>query len=141
EHDRAHADQYAVFDGAAVQHAAVPDGHVVADHRRHSVRRRRVRAGDVDDGAVLNARARADADRADVAANHHHGPDGAVRADDDVADDDRHVVDVRSGINDRSLVQNGANGHGSRFLKYLMTTTTCRRQDDAVIPRLWREPP
>ena len=67
------------------------DGDVVAEDERVLV------AHDVEDAAVLNVGARADADVVDVAANHGAGPDAGVFADDDVADDDGGGVNVGGG--------------------------------------------
>ena len=61
---------------------------VVAENERMRV------AHHVQHGAVLNIRARADADEIDVAANHGAGPDARLLADDDVADDDGLRVNV-----------------------------------------------
>ena len=73
----------------------MPDRHVVADGRR-------VRpAHDVDDGAVLDVAAAADADPVHVAADHDVHPDAARLADLDVADDLRAVVHVRGRVHSR----------------------------------------
>ena len=52
-------------------------------------------AHDMEDGAVLDIGARADADEVDVAADNDAGPDAGVRADGDVADDDGLRINVR----------------------------------------------
>src|SRR5712691_5905010 len=94
EDDGAHADQAAGLDGAAVQRGAVADGDVVAEEQRV------FGAHDVEDAAVLNMGARADADVVHVAAHDGAGPDAGVGADDDVADDDGGGVNV-GGCGDR----------------------------------------
>ncbi len=76
------------FDGAAVQGDGVADGDVVAEDERVLV------AHDVEDAAVLNVGAGADADVVDVAADYGAGPDAGVFADDYVADDDGGGVDI-----------------------------------------------
>ena len=86
--DRAHADQAAVGDVAAVQRHGVTDGDIIAQDQRVFV------AHHVQHRAVLNIRARADADVVHVAANHRARPDAGVFADDHVADDDGGGVDV-----------------------------------------------
>src|SRR5216684_4358360 len=88
EDDGTHADQAAGLDGAAVQGDAVADGDVVAEEEGIFV------AHDVEDAAVLNIGAGADADVMHVAADHGAGPDAGVGADDDVADDDGGGVNV-----------------------------------------------
>ena len=67
--DRAHADEAAGFDGAAVEDDAVADGDVVAEDQGWVV------THDVEDGAVLNICAGANADVVDVAADDDAGPD------------------------------------------------------------------
>ncbi len=64
------------------------DGDIVAEEEGMFV------AHYVEDAAVLNIGARADADVVHVAANDGAGPDAGVGADDDVADDDRGGVNV-----------------------------------------------
>src|SRR5712692_10170499 len=88
EDDCAHADQAAGLDGAAVQGDAVADGDIVAEEERIFV------AHDVEDAAVLNVGAGADADVVHVATHYGAGPDAGVGADDDVADDDGGGVNV-----------------------------------------------
>ena len=88
EDDRAHADEAARFDGAAVEDDAVADGDVVAEDERVRI------AHYVEDGAVLNICARADADEVDVAADDDAGPDAGVGGDGDVTDDDGLWIDV-----------------------------------------------
>jgi hypothetical protein len=48
----------------------------------------------MDHGTVLDIAAGTDADSINVAAYYGHGPDRTVIADDDIADDDRGLVDV-----------------------------------------------
>src|SRR5690606_29600935 len=94
-HQRAHADQGAVADAAGVYDGLVPDGDVLADDRGIAVQPRvRASVADVDDAAVLDVRARTDADVVDVAAHHCAGPDGDVVAQGDVADDDGGRINV-----------------------------------------------
>src|SRR5260370_34288767 len=88
EDDGAHANEAAGLDRAAVQGDAVADGDVVAEEQRIVV------AHDVEDAAVLNIGAGADADVVHVAADYGAGPDAGVRTDDDVADDDGGGVNV-----------------------------------------------
>src|SRR5690606_10008307 len=68
---------------------------VLADDRGIAVQPG-VRAGmaDVDDAAVLDVGARADADVVDVAAHHRAGPDGNVVGQGDIADDDGGRINV-----------------------------------------------
>ena len=66
-------------------------GYVIADEERVFV------AHYVEDAAVLDIGAGADADVVDVAADHGAGPDAGVGADDDVADDDGGGVHVGRG--------------------------------------------
>ncbi len=88
EDDGAHADQAAGLDGAAVQGDAVADGDIVAEEQRIFV------AHNVEDAAILDIGARADADVMHVAADDGAGPDAGVGADDHVADDDGGGVNV-----------------------------------------------
>src|SRR5580704_1750676 len=97
-----HADEAARLDGAAVQRDGVADGHVVAEDERVLV------AHDVEDAAVLNVGARADANVVHVAANHGAGPDARIFADDYVADDDGGGVNVGRGGDLRVLAAVGA---------------------------------
>jgi hypothetical protein len=76
-----------------VQRDAVADGDIVAEEEGIFV------AHYVEDAAVLNIGARADADVVDVAADDGAGPDAGVGADDDVANDDGGGVNV-SGCGD-----------------------------------------
>jgi len=92
-HDRAHTDQDAIAQSAAVQGDLVADGDFVADGQRKAIRVVRPGVGDVQHAAVLDARACADADAVHVAADHRQRPDRAVGADLDIADDHRGVVD------------------------------------------------
>ena len=71
------------------RHDFVADGDVVAENQRIFV------AHDVEDRAVLNVGARADADVVHVAAHDGERPDAGVFADDYVADDDGGGIDVR----------------------------------------------
>src|SRR5712692_3489815 len=91
EDDGAHADQASGLDGAAVKGDAVADGDVVAEEQRIFV------AHNVEDAAVLNIGARADANVVHVAADDGARPDAGVGADDDVADDDSGGVNVGGG--------------------------------------------
>src|SRR5260370_18144793 len=88
EDEGAHAEEATRLDGAAVQGDAVADGDVVAEEQRIFV------AHYVEDAAVLNIGARADADVVHVAAHDGAGPDAGVGADDHVADDDGGGVNV-----------------------------------------------
>jgi hypothetical protein len=74
-----------------VEDDAVADGDRVAEDQRVRI------AHDVEDGAVLDIGARADADEVDVAADYGAGPDAGVGADRDVADDDGLRVNVGGG--------------------------------------------
>lgn len=82
EDNGAHADQGAVADFCAVEDDIMPDGYVVADFDYGFF------VQGVEDGAVLDVDAVADADGIDVAAEYGSEPDAAAFADDDVADDD-----------------------------------------------------
>ncbi len=88
EDDGTHADEAAGLDGAAVQGDAVADGDVVAEEQRVFV------AHYVEDAAVLDVGAGADADVVHVAAHNGAGPDAGVGADDNIADDDGGGVNV-----------------------------------------------
>src|SRR5216684_4102164 len=88
EDDGAHAYQAARLDGAAVQGDAVADGDIVAEEQRIFV------AHYVEDAAVLDVGAGADADVVHVAAHDGAGPDAGVGADDHVADNDGGGVNV-----------------------------------------------
>src|SRR5580658_9451141 len=103
EDDCAHADQAARLDGASVERDGVADGDVVAEDERVLV------AHHVQNAAVLNVGASADADVVDVAANHGAGPDAGVFANDDVADDDRGGVNIGGGGDLGVLAAVGAN--------------------------------
>ena len=72
QHDRVRADERAVLDGAALEVREVADDAVVADDGGQL-------GGAVDDGAVLDRRALADADVAVVAPQHRLGPDRRCR--------------------------------------------------------------
>src|SRR6266853_2786665 len=91
QNDRAHADQAAGFYVAAVQGYAVADGYVVAEEQGIFV------AHYVEDGAILNVGAGADADVVDVAADYRAGPDAGGWGDDYVADDYGGGVNVGGG--------------------------------------------
>ena len=99
----AHADEAAGLDGAAVQRDGVAYRDVVAEDERVFV------LHDVEDGAVLNVGAGADADVVDVAADDAERPHAGVFADDHVADDDRGGIDVGRGGDLRALAAIGAN--------------------------------
>src|SRR5216684_4748971 len=88
EYDGAHADEAAGLDSAAVQGDAVADGDIVAEEQRIFV------AHNVEDAAVLDVGASADADVVHVAAHDGAGPDAGVGADHHVADDDGGGVNV-----------------------------------------------
>lgn len=102
--DGAVADQGVVLDGATLEVHDVADHAVVAHDRREHVR-------GVQDAAVLDGRAFADDDVAVVAAQHRPRPDGAVGADAHSADDDCVGMDVGVGMNDRTTVTQGVDGH------------------------------
>ena len=86
-----------------MQRDGVADGDVVAEDERVLV------AHDVEDAAVLNVGASADADVVHVAANHGAGPDAGVFADDHVADDDGGGVNIGGGSDLGALATIGAN--------------------------------
>src|SRR5581483_10847631 len=79
EDDRAHPDERAVLDHAALEHRAVADRDVAPDNRRQALRA-------VDHGVVLDARPVADLDPVEVAAEHGPEPDARAGADGDVPD-------------------------------------------------------
>ncbi len=93
EDDASHADEAARFDGATVQDHGVAHGDVVAENERIGV------AHDVEDGAVLDICARADAHEVHVTAENGTGPHAGMLADDDLTDDHSLRVDV-SGCGD-----------------------------------------
>src|SRR5258708_9239902 len=95
--------QAAGFYVAAVQGYAMADGYVVAEQQGMFV------AHYVEDGAILNIGAGADADVVDVAADYRAGPDAGVWADDYVADDYGGGVNVGGGGDFRALAAIGAN--------------------------------
>ena len=107
EDDTTHADQAAGFDGAAVQDDGVAYGDVVAEDQGICV------AHYVEDGSVLNIRARADAHEVDVAAKDGARPYAGMFADDDVADHHGLGVDVGGCGDLRRVTQVSAN-HESR---------------------------
>src|SRR5262249_44282245 len=87
----AHADEAAIHDGAAVERDSMAYGDVVPEDERVFV------LHDVEDGAVLNVGARADADVVDVASDDAERPDAGVFTDDHVADNDRSRINVSRG--------------------------------------------
>jgi hypothetical protein len=118
QHDRAHADQRRVLDGAGVDHRLVADGHVLADAGGEPAQLGvRAVVAHVHDAAVLDIRPRADANEIHVAADHRGRPDRHVVAQHDVADDDRGGVDVDPFAQRGQVVEIGADkgmgiGHG-----------------------------
>ena len=98
----AHAYEAAGFYVAAVQGDAVADGYVVAQEQGVCV------AHYVEDAAVLDVGAGADADVVDVAADYGAGPDAGVRANDHVADDDGGGVNIGGGSDFWALAAVGA---------------------------------
>src|SRR5262249_4627497 len=88
QHHRAHPHQHARLNRAAVQDNAVADSDSVADHNRIII------FHPMQHGAVLNIRARANADPVRVAPDHHAGPDARVLAYGYVADHHSGRVDV-----------------------------------------------
>ena len=105
EQHRAHADQAPVADAHAVQHAAVADGDVGADHVG--------RAGvGVDHREVLDVGARADRERRVVAAHHAAEPDADVLAQRHVAGDDRVVRDEGAARDGAEQALRRELGHG-----------------------------
>src|SRR5258708_10286437 len=94
--------QAAGFYVAAVQGYAMADGYVVAEQQGMFV------AHYVEDGAILNVGAGADADVVDVAADYRAGPDAGVWADDYVADDYGGGVNVSGGGDFGALAAIGA---------------------------------
>src|SRR5205823_986699 len=109
ENDRAHADEAAVGNVAAVQGDVVPDGHLVAENERIFV------AHDVKDRAVLNVRACADADVVDIAADYRAGPNAGVCADDYVADQDGGGINIGGGGDLRKLAAIGSDHADGAF--------------------------
>src|SRR5262249_51209694 len=107
QNDRAHADQAAVFDHAAVQGHRVPDGHVFTKENTvlvfHSMQH----------AAILNVRVGADADGVYVAAHHSVHPDARVLTQHDIADDLRRLVDIAGGRDGWRNTFVGSD-HGSR---------------------------
>ena len=74
---------------------ALADGHVAADAGGEAAQFRvRAVVADVDDAAVLQVGAIADADEVDVAADHGERPDRHVVAEHHVADDAGRRIDV-----------------------------------------------
>jgi len=86
QNDRAHAGSGARLDGATVQRHRMPDGDIIAENQGH-------RRADVQHRAVLNIRARADANVVHIAAHHRHA-DAGVLANTTSADDDGRGVDI-----------------------------------------------
>src|SRR5277367_4942529 len=78
-------------------------GNLVTQHQRP------LPAHHVQHRAVLNIRARPDADVVHVAANHAHGPDAGILANRHVADDHRRRIDVRRSGDHRALTAIRAN--------------------------------
>ena len=72
QHPGPDPDESAVLDRAAVDDRLVPDHHPFADHQRV------MQVGDVEHGAVLDVRPRADADEVDVPPGHGVEPEGDV---------------------------------------------------------------
>src|SRR5262249_48272 len=97
EQGRPHADEAAGLDGAAVERDGVAYGDVGAEDEGVFV------LHDVEDRAVLDVCACADADVVDIAADNAERPDAGVFADDDVTDDDRSAVNVSGGSDLRVL--------------------------------------
>ena len=88
ENDRAHADETAGFNGAAVEYSVVANGDIVANVDAilffHAV----------EDAVVLNVGIVADSDLVNVTAEDRVHPDAGVFAENDVADELSGVVDV-----------------------------------------------
>ena len=81
----AHANQNPVAQRTAVEHDLVADGHFVTDQQGEAVRVERAGVRNVQDAAILNAGAGADADAVHVAAYHRQRPYRAVFAELNVA--------------------------------------------------------
>ncbi|MDZ7788787.1 MAG: hypothetical protein U5K73_11835 [Halofilum sp. (in: g-proteobacteria)] len=74
---------------------AMAHGDVIADVRRMAARAELAVVRDMDDRAVLDVGALADADDVDVAAQHALRPDRTLRPDGHVADDRGGRIDIR----------------------------------------------
>src|SRR5690606_14642483 len=95
EQDRAHADEAGVGDAAGVDDGLVADGDILADHGGEAAEPGvRAIVADVDDGAVLDVGARADAHEVDVAAHHHPRPQRHVVPQHHVPRHHRHGIHV-----------------------------------------------
>jgi len=96
--DASHADQDAVTDFAAVDDGAVADGNFTADFKG------RFLIGAMENSAILDVRAVADADIMHIAPNDDMVPDAAGLADYHIADDDSGLGEegVRSDLGDFS---------------------------------------
>src|SRR6185312_12478784 len=100
-------------DAAGMDDRLVADGDVLADHRGEAAELRvRAVVAHVDDGAVLDVGARADADEVDVAADHDAGPQGDVVAEHDVADERGGRIDVDALAGGRQHAAVRAHGTG-----------------------------
>src|SRR3989344_5875162 len=117
ENGGTHADEATQLDGAAGNDALMADGDIVADHHRPAARHALVLMRAVEDAAVLDVGARADADDIHVAAHRAHGPDGRVLADDDIADDGCRRVDVNPGPDRGRVALVGTDGLDREYRK------------------------
>ena len=107
EDDAAHANQAAGFDRTAVQDNGVADGDVIAENERICV------AHDVENGTILDIRARPDTHKVHVTAEYGAGPHAGMFTDDYVTDDHSLRIDVSSCGDLRHVTQVSAN-HESR---------------------------
>jgi hypothetical protein len=107
EDDAAHANQAAGFDRTAVQDDGVADGDVIAENERIGV------AHYVEDGTILDIRARTDTHKVHVTAEYGAGPHAGMFTDDYVTDDHGLGIDVSSCGDLRHVTQVSAN-HESR---------------------------
>src|SRR5690348_8896163 len=96
-----------------MQHALMTNSDIVPDNGGASARYRGVVVRYVDDGPVLNAGARTDANVIDVAANRHLRPDRRIGTDDDIADDGGKFVDINTRIDFWHDIFIGSDRHGS----------------------------
>src|SRR5262249_41674722 len=119
EHDRPDADETAILDGASAEHGGVPQGDPVAHERRQTA------ADDVHGGVVLQVAARPDAHVVDVAAHHGVEPEARLRADDDVADHDRGVGNVRRRVDARALASEGDDHGRAKLLLWTRGGESC----------------
>ena len=78
----AHADEAIILERAGMQQHLMADGDAVADGGRPRF------AGDMDDGAILDIRAAADADAVHITADDDAEPDACFRPDMHITDDD-----------------------------------------------------